>query len=173
LRKRQSYVPPGDLAGLRRTNEWKTALPGTNTCGKVRQAREEESMPACITWQIQSGNFSQKASVSMSTQSNPVVAGTKVVDAEPGKTQAEVKIGLGGILEFRNHSHEFPYFEIEFYEPGPPCASDKLTGTTDEPVFVHMPETDAVFTYCILYKKKHGTHIHRDGVFKAHSCPGC
>jgi hypothetical protein len=36
-----------------------------------------------------------------------------------------------------------------------------------------MPDTDAVFTYYILYKEKGGPCKRREGPLKAHSCPGC
>ena len=106
----------------------------------------------------------------MSIHSNPVIARPKVVEAAPGKTPAEVKVDLSGTLEFRNH---FPDFEIKFDEPGPPNASDKLTGTITDPIFVHMPDTDKSFHYHIVYKKKDGTSKRKDGPFIAHSCPAC
>jgi hypothetical protein len=109
----------------------------------------------------------------MSTHSNPVIARPKVVEAAPGKTPTEVKVDLGGTLEYRNHFPDLPDFEIKFDEPGPPCASDKLTGTITDPIFVHMPDTETTFTYHILYKEKDGPCKHRDGPFIAHSCPGC
>lgn len=109
----------------------------------------------------------------MSTQTNPVITTAKLVVADPGQTPAEVKVGLGGTLEFRNHFREFPDFEIEFEKPGPPCESDKLTGTIHDPIFVHMPDADATFYYHILYKEKDGPCKRREGVFLARSCPGC
>jgi hypothetical protein len=118
-------------------------------------------------------DLSQKASTNMSTQTNPVITTAKLVVADPGQTPAEVKVGLGGTLEFRNHFHEFPDFEIEFEKPGPPCESDKLTGTIHDPIFVHMPDADATFYYHILYKEKDGPCKRREGVFLARSCPGC
>jgi hypothetical protein len=52
----------------------------------------------------------QKVRMQMSSQSNPVVGATTLVSADPGKTPIEVGVELGGTLEFRNHSHEFPDF---------------------------------------------------------------
>jgi hypothetical protein len=109
----------------------------------------------------------------MSTQTNPVIARPRVVAAAPGNTPAEVQVDLGGTLEFKNHFPDLPDFEIEFDKPGPPNASDKLTGTITDPIFVHMPDTDATFTYYILYKEKDGPCKRREGPLKAHSCPGC
>jgi hypothetical protein len=109
----------------------------------------------------------------MSSQSNPVVGATTLVSADPGKTPIEVGVELGGTLEFRNHSHEFPDFEIEFEKPGPPCTKDKLTGTIHDPIFVHMPDTTADYYYHIVYKKKDGTHKRDQQKYLARSCPGC
>ena len=109
----------------------------------------------------------------MSRHSNPVTAPPKVVVADPGKTPAEVEVDLSGTLEFRNHFSDFPDFEIEFDETGPPSASDKLTGTITDPIFVHMPDTETILTYHILYKEKDGPCKHLEGPLIAHSCPGC
>lgn len=109
----------------------------------------------------------------MKPQSNPVVAATKLVPADFGKTPPEVGVELGGTLEFRNHSREFPEFEIEFEKPGPPCATDKLTGTVNDPIIVHMPGTNADFYYHVVYKKADGTRTLDQHKYLARTCPGC
>lgn len=118
------------------------------------------------------GNFTQKASMNMSSQLNPVIPRTTLVSADPGKLPHEVGADLGGTLEFWNNSDEFPEFEIEFEKPGPPCATDTLTGTKHKPIIVHMPDTDSVFYYHIVYKRKDGT-CRREVNRLAKSCPGC
>jgi hypothetical protein len=109
----------------------------------------------------------------MSSQSNPVIAGTKLVVAHPNKTPETVKIELGGTLEFQNEYSDFYYFEIKFDEPEPPSAGDTLTGTMDEPISVHMPYEDKSFRYHISYKKKDGTCFLDPRILVARSCPGC
>lgn len=98
---------------------------------------------------------------------------TKVVIAKPGETPDEVKIELGGTLEFHNHSTEFPNFEIEFRNCAPPCSDDIRTGSWDKPVFIHMPGEDTVLEYYILYRRGDGSLGARHGANKAHSCGGC
>jgi hypothetical protein len=109
----------------------------------------------------------------MSTQTNPAIARPRTVEASPGKTPAEVKVDLGGTLVFKNHFSELPDFEIKFEEPGPLNVSDKLTGTITDPIFVRMPDIEAIFIYHILYKEKGGSCKRREGPLKAHICPGC
>ena len=109
----------------------------------------------------------------MSSQTYHVIAEPKLVKAAPGLVPDLVGVELGGTLEFRNHFPEFPYFEVKFDEPGPPNLTDKLTGTVDNPIVVHMPDTNAIFCYHIIYKKKHGHHLLDEGPCFARSCPGC
>lgn len=108
----------------------------------------------------------------MSRHGNPVEARGRTVRIHPDLTPDEAKVDLGGTLEFTNHSDEFPDFEISFDDPGPPNDSDILTGTKNDPVFVHMPDVETVFYFHILYKGRDAASIRR-GPFRARSCPGC
>jgi hypothetical protein len=105
----------------------------------------------------------------MSNETNDVI---KLVIATPGKTPDEVGIELGGTLEFRNHFKEFPLFEITF-EGQPPSGNDTLTGTTHDPILVHMPTKSSTFRYSIQYKKEDGTCGPRELNRLAKTCPGC
>jgi hypothetical protein len=119
----------------------------------------------------------------MTTQKKSATVGTGV--AEPritvnatvlGETPDLVKIELGGILEFTNtDNEEYPYFKIEFVGAnGAPNTTDKLTGSNEHPILVHMPYVDETFEYCIYYAKTKGGHYGKPrGAFKARSCPGC
>jgi hypothetical protein len=111
--------------------------------------------------------------MNMSSQSNPVIAGTTLVVANPGVTPDEVKIDLGGTFEFRNELPDSYHFEITFEEPAPPGAGNPLTGTKDDPIFVHMPHEDKTFRYHIVYKTQDGTCIPEPRILLARSCPGC
>jgi len=149
-------------------------LPETTAKLALKRPAYQSRGQSVIAWQTQSVTSSSKASVSMSSQSNPVIEGARVVvRAEPGKTPLLAEVALGGTLKFENHFPDFPDFEIEFDPPGPPSASDKLTGTVHEPIFVHMPDTDVTFHYHIVYKKKDGTTRDKRGPFRARSCGGC
>jgi hypothetical protein len=109
----------------------------------------------------------------MSSQSNSVIVAKRLIVAHPDETPGEVKIELGGTLEFKNEYPDFPDFEIKFLEPDPPTADDTLTGTKDKPIFVHMPYDDKSFRYQIEYKKKDGTCFLDPRILIARSCPGC
>lgn len=50
--------------------------------------------------------------------------------------------------------------------------SDVLTGSTTEPIIVHMPDADLCVEYYIIYRN-HRHHKLAEGANRAHSCPGC
>jgi hypothetical protein len=108
----------------------------------------------------------------MSSQSNSVVAAKRFVAAHPDKTPAKVEIDLGGTLVFENQLQDFYYFEITF-KGAPPSTDDTLTGTKDDPIYVHMPYEDSSFPYQIVYKKKDGTCFLDPRILIARTCPGC
>jgi hypothetical protein len=108
----------------------------------------------------------------MTRHDHPTVVGTKIVEVRPGTTPIDVGVERGGVLEFRNLFEQYPLFEIVFAEPGPPTPSDVLTGSTTEPIFVHMPDADLCVEYYIIYCN-HRHHKRVEGANRAHSCPGC
>jgi hypothetical protein len=105
----------------------------------------------------------------MSTQ----IANARPFDVHPRNTTLEFKVDLGGAIEFRNNSKDFHLFEITFDEPVPPGASKTLTGTSDNPIFVQMPNATSTFTGHMVFKKNDGTTESAPVPFLAHSCVGC
>jgi hypothetical protein len=109
----------------------------------------------------------------MTRQDLPTAVRNRIVEVSPGKTPVEMGVERGGVFEFRNVFEEYPLFEIVFAEPGPPTADDVLTGSTTEPIIVHMPDADLHIDFHIIYYH-HRHHRKRvEGVYRAHSCPGC
>lgn len=96
-----------------------------------------------------------------------------VVVAHPDKTPDEIKVYRGNTLEFRNEFYEFPDFEIEFSNCAPPCGTDTLTGSVDNPILIHMPDENKKFCYNILYKRRDGTCGFRQELRMAHTCGPC
>jgi|HubBroStandDraft_5_1064220.scaffolds.fasta_scaffold113479_3 hypothetical protein len=107
----------------------------------------------------------------MSSVKTPVVPALAVrtVVANPGATPAEVALPPGGILEFTNHSPNFPTFEIQFVGPSPASPGDVLTGTTN--VIVHVATT-GTFHYKIRHIPPQGPDK-VSGTFAVRSCIGC
>jgi hypothetical protein len=98
---------------------------------------------------------------------------TQIIEVDPDKPESEVKVDLGGTLEFKLKSHDFDHFEITFEESWPPNAGKHFKGTIDHPILVHMPHETKSFHYRLVFKKKDGTSKYLDGPFLAHSCPAC
>jgi len=107
----------------------------------------------------------------MSSVKTPVVPAIAVrtVVADPSATPAEVTVAPGGILEFTNHSPNFPTFEIQFVGPSPASPGDILTGTTA--VIVHVATT-GTFQYKIRHIPKQGPDK-VTGTFAVRSCLNC
>jgi hypothetical protein len=108
----------------------------------------------------------------MSSQLNPIVGETHVVEVAPGDVPELVEVDYGIVLEFQNLSTEFPYFEIQFDGPGPPNRIKPLTGRFGQPIFVEMPDIEQTFSYCMEFKNNDGT-CKREVLRFARSCPGC
>ena len=111
----------------------------------------------------------------MSSPSNPVIVVEKKFTADlsaPLNPPDEIKIELGGVLEFKNEDEDVDYFEITFAEQ-PPNPQDNLTGTKGHPIRVHMPHETERVHYHIEYKKKDGTCIPDRRRLIARTCPGC
>jgi hypothetical protein len=139
------------------------------------------SWPERSALENSTSNFSQKASMNMSSQSGFVVGVQKEVIADlsdpinpsdPPNPPDYVQIDLGGTLVFQNKYPDFDHFEIKF-EKGPPDPDDTLIGTKEEPIVVHMPHEDKTFKYHIEYKKQDGTSKFDPRTLIARSCPGC
>ena len=99
---------------------------------------------------------------------------SKVVhlDAEADTKPDLIELELGARLEWKNHSHHCPHFEILFEGASPAKPGDKLTGTLEHPVSVRMPEEKAEFFYRVLYKRKDGTLCREGGHRSIRTCPG-
>lgn len=109
----------------------------------------------------------------MTSQERSTALSTRIVDVRPGTTPKDVGVEPGGVFEFRNLFEEYPLFEIVFAEPGPPTPGDVLTGSTTQPIFVHMPDGELHIEYYVIYHHHRHHHKRVEGANRAHSCPGC
>src|ERR1700691_2195505 len=91
---------------------------------------------------------------------------------EAGTTEHLVELELGGELIWKNHSTQFPHFEIIFDGSSPAKAGDKLTGTLEQPVSIRMPKERAEYFYKVRFQKKDGTHCLEGHQFSIRICPG-
>ncbi len=109
----------------------------------------------------------------MSDKSKEPIGRVVVLNTVEADTSSNlVELEPGGILEWKNHSTDFPNFEIIFEKPSPAGPSDKLTGTGEQSVSIRMPEKKGEFFYRVRFKRKDGTH-HQDGPKRSiRTCPG-
>jgi hypothetical protein len=77
----------------------------------------------------------------------------------------------GSTLEWRNDSTSYPQFEIQFVGPSPARKTDKLSGTTNAPVIVHVTKAGK-FKYKIRHIKNDGD-FEETGPFHFRSCVVC
>jgi hypothetical protein len=102
--------------------------------------------------------------------SKPVSA-VMILDDPHEKHPVSIYAEKGGTLEWRTDSLNYPEFEIQFVGESPARASDKLTGTTKNPVVVHVTKSGK-YRYNVRHVKKDGTDI-TTGIFAARSCFPC
>jgi hypothetical protein len=83
-----------------------------------------------------------------------------------------IKVEKGGTLTLINDSRDCSEFEIVFPDCAPPSASDKLTGSAEEPIVLHMPLHDKTFAFYVIHKNKDGECVGRE-LMLARSCGPC
>jgi hypothetical protein len=96
---------------------------------------------------------------------------TVMMVEDPVGIPVSVYAEKGSTLEWRNDSTNYPKFEIQFIGPSPAEKTDKLSGTTNDPVVVHVTKSGK-FQYKILHIKTNGTS-QESGPFHFRSCIVC
>jgi len=82
-----------------------------------------------------------------------------------------VFVDFGAEVIWTNHSTQCPHFEIIFEGSSPAKPGDKLTGTPEQPVSIHMPKERAEFFYEVRFKKKDGTRCLYGHKLSIRICP--
>jgi hypothetical protein len=90
---------------------------------------------------------------------------------DPVRTPVSIYAEKGSTLEWRNDSTDSPKFEIQFIGSSPARKTDKLSGTTNDPVVVHVTKSGK-FKYKIRHIKNDGTS-EETGPFHFRSCIVC
>jgi hypothetical protein len=91
---------------------------------------------------------------------------------ESSTTESLTILDLGGTLEWKNISKHCPHFEIIFEGSSPAGPGDRLTGTSEQPVSIRMPEQRTEYFYKVHFKKKDGTHCIYGHQLSIRICPG-
>ena len=90
----------------------------------------------------------------MSEPNNP--SSSVILVADPDETPVSVYAEKGGTLQWINDSTTYPRFAIEFVGNSPAGKGDKLTGSNNDPVKVHVKERGE-YKYNIRHMKDDGT----------------
>jgi hypothetical protein len=80
-------------------------------------------------------------------------------------------VDFGCKVTWENKSKHCPHFEIVFESSSPAKPGHKLTGTTEHPVSILMPEEQKEFKYIVHFKKADGTPCTYGQTFKVRICP--
>ena len=92
---------------------------------------------------------------------------------DPDETPASVDVDEGGTLEWKSDSPNYPGFEIVFVGENPAQPSDRLLGSTKDPVKIHVKKPGK-YHYKIRHIKKDGSKKSSGTfAFSVRSCPGC
>lgn len=91
---------------------------------------------------------------------------------EPPTTEHVVYFAdFGSKVTWENKSKHCPHFEIVFKGSSPAKPGDKLTGTTEHPVSIIMPNEQTEFLYEVHFKRKDGTPCTPGHISKVRICP--
>jgi hypothetical protein len=91
--------------------------------------------------------------------------------ADPDEAPIAIYAEKGGILEWISDSPQYPYFDIEFIGESPARKTDKLSGTNDDPVIVHITKSGK-YEFKIRHKGRDGCEKYT-GPFRVRSCKLC
>jgi hypothetical protein len=80
-------------------------------------------------------------------------------------------VDFGCKVTWENKSTHCPHFEIVFVGSSPAKPDDELSGTTEHPVSIIMPNEQTEFLYEVHFKKEDGTRSTYGHISRVRICP--